>query len=163
MRRRPESRSVTIGLGAAVAFSAATALLLFIGAQAAGTPYSSPPKAVYSRTELDFGELPRGAVLTAEVVVRNAGGRRLVVQQPDSSACECETSPPLIVPRGETDRLTVTWDTGDSRGELRKVVHLESNDPVHPRVPLVLRARVPPAQVDRAISDQGRPVSVLRD
>ena len=75
--------------------------------------------------------------------VRNRGTRRLVLNE-TASECNCEdrAARTILIPPGETARVSVTLDTRFASGPLQATAAFTTNDPAHPTLTLTVRACV---------------------
>ena len=92
---------------------------------------------------IDFGSVPDHETRTAEVVVRNAGGRPLTVQKVVPT-CGCTTvgfKTPMTIPVGDQSTITLDFDPKGG-GRQEKYVQVVSNDPRRPTSTVTIRANV---------------------
>ena len=113
--------------------------------QPAGT--SIGPRVTLASTQCDLGTITAGSLPTAVFAVGNAGGRRLIVREDVCSACGPAE---WIIEPGKSENLTIGFDAAGLTGSVRQVRHYTTNDPLQPRLTLVVRANVAhsPAAID---------------
>jgi hypothetical protein len=112
--------------------------LLGLAAAAAGTPRVSVPEAI-----LDLGTVRPGSVTAGQFVIRNTGDAPLRILD-ITAHCGCtvaELSDRVIPPGGRVP-LAVTFTAGTKQEDVAKHIDVGTNDPVTPRVTLLIHARV---------------------
>jgi len=116
----------------------AALLAMGIGAMGFAAPKISVDHAVY-----DFGEVIAGMTVTHTFVLTNAGDAPLVISRVWTS-CGCTTTalPKTTIAPGESVDLTVTFNSTGYRGKVGKSIYIKSNDPVTPRLTLVMTGTV---------------------
>lgn len=127
-----------------LAFGAcATCAFLLVPLLAAGDGGAPGPRIRFGQTTHDFGTLTSQEIVRFSWPYRNEGNAPLVITGTKPS-CGCTATAidesPVAV--GESGVLEVTFDPKGIRGTVRKSLAIMSNDPVHPRVLLTIRADV---------------------
>lgn len=113
----------------------------------------SYPVATLDRTEFDWGKIPRDAVVTQDFLLSNTGSGPLEVTFVATS-CGCTTatllkndqvlSVPLVLAASDGVTVHVEFDPAahDSRGDTKRAVRIETNDPSSPFLIINLLADV---------------------
>ncbi|NCF38608.1 MAG: DUF1573 domain-containing protein [Planctomycetia bacterium] len=107
------------------------------------TTSEAAPRLEFDEPVIDFGSVPDHETRTAEVVVRNAGGRPLTVQKVVPT-CGCTTvgfKTPMTIPVGGQSTITLDFDPKGG-GRQEKYVQVVSNDPRRPTSTVTIRANV---------------------
>lgn len=101
------------------------------------------PKASLSVRKIDFGTAKRGETVTKTMTVTNKGKSPLKIHsvKSTSSIVKCDVSVQTI-PVGETATLTITLDTGRTKGRQYKTINIISNDPTSPNLTVTLSGSV---------------------
>lgn len=91
----------------------------------------------------DFGDVPKGAKVDHNFVLKNTGTDPLDIPKV-RSACGCSTAPLLKnrLEPGEATDLVLTFSTGNYRGKLQKTLTVLSSDPNNQEVKLTFTATV---------------------
>jgi len=113
----------------------------------------------------DAGVVQRGQEVTFEFVVRNRGDAPLELAVHPSCGCTV-ASHEATVAAGESGRITLLLRTATLAGDVRKGVVLQTNDPEHADLQLLLRATVRDVlQADRLPGQiiRAAPGAVARD
>lgn len=122
---------------------AAGALLAVSGAfDAPGSPQSGP-RLQLSQREWNFGQLWTGDPCKIEVELKNVGDAKLKILNIKSS-CGCTTAQPRkreLAP-GESDQMTVTYDTNKFAKIVKQTITIVTNDPVEPEIRFELHGEV---------------------
>lgn len=108
---------------------------------------SRPPEICFPSIHYDFGKLAEGIKVRHVFLLRNTGGKTLIIKDAKST-CDCTTvrlASKSVQPRGAAD-FEVTMDTTMKLGPITKVILVSSNDPVHPQVKISVAANVDPHQ-----------------
>src|SRR5262245_30601589 len=122
-----------------------TAGLLVAGCRGAGQSGAAQPRLELATRRHDFGRMVAGEHGRTEFRLRNAGRAPLRIAKVDAECgCVAPSYPALLPPGGEGEILIrfdplVTWG-----GRVEKTLHLRSNDPSQPVVPLTLAAEIVP-------------------
>lgn len=109
----------------------------------AKTPDGPAPKLKLSTTEWDFGSKWSGEPCETEVVIENAGDATLKIINVRSS-CGCTVAQPTkrVLEPGESDKMTIKYNTKKNKKEVSQTITIESNDPTQPRVPILVKGVV---------------------
>lgn len=114
-------------------------LILFTGSVGLAASHIEVDNAVH-----EFGSVVEGVVLTHNFLLTNSGDQRLTITRVYTS-CGCTTTGLVkknLAP-GESVKLDATFDTlGYGGRTVTKMVYVESNDPVTPKLVLQLRGTV---------------------
>ncbi|MCI0404694.1 MAG: DUF1573 domain-containing protein [candidate division Zixibacteria bacterium] len=96
-----------------------------------------------SQKTWDFGFIPRGAKVTHNFLLKNAGNDTLRITNVRKS-CGCTAAPlrKTTLPPGDTTQLEVTFSSGSYQGPVSKAVYVESNDPIEPFIDITFLANV---------------------
>ncbi|UCH34746.1 MAG: DUF1573 domain-containing protein [Armatimonadota bacterium] len=97
------------------------------------------PRIAFESTDHDFGTVTIGDAVEHEFVFRNVGDAPLVIEQVRTS-CGCTgalVTEKQVAPGGE-GRVKATFRTTSYKGDQRKSIYVETNDPEQPRVTLAL-------------------------
>lgn len=101
------------------------------------------PMLAVTPNKIDLGELEEGEEYNRQVKLENRGKAPLKIFEAHSS-CGC-TVPSLkkqdLAP-GESTDLEIMIDTAMKQGDVKKVVNISSNDPIHPIIPLKISMHV---------------------
>jgi hypothetical protein len=153
-RAHPKSRA-TLAAGLALASLAQLAM-----AQATPPPPAAPPpasatpaptvpaapapKLVPVEAIRDVGKVAKGERVKVDFELRNEGAAMLLIQnvQP-TCGCTVASFDEKIAP-GATGKIHAEIDTVDFSGPIAKTITVLSNDPLHPRLSLTIKARVEP-------------------
>lgn len=101
------------------------------------------PRLVLSTKEWNFGQLWYGDPCKTEVELKNTGNATLKITRVKSS-CGCMAARPKkkeLAP-GETDIMTVTYDTTKDAKRISQIITIITNDPVEPEVKFRVRGEV---------------------
>lgn len=108
------------------------------------------PQIEVAPTFFDFGKAEYGKILRHTFSVKNTGNSILRIKRiATSCACtraEIKDKKSELKP-GEKTQLIVTYDTGamsgpHGKGEQKRIIFIQSNDPSHPQVEIKIRAYV---------------------
>jgi Protein of unknown function (DUF1573) len=117
-------------------------VVLLVGGCAGG----KPDIAVTAKRH-DFGRIKQGAVVTAEIAVRNSGNKELKIESVATS-CGCTSAQvkPKIIPSGGEGKLFIRYDSGvhPDKGPIERHVYIASNDPQKAEVEVIVTAEVQP-------------------
>jgi hypothetical protein len=97
----------------------------------------------FGDTVFDFGTMYQHQEVTHFFTFRNVGAAPLNIGKVKST-CGCTAAMPekRELQPGEETKLKVTFKSGTFRDRITKHVHVDSNDPVEPRVTLTIQGRV---------------------
>lgn len=101
------------------------------------------PRLELSATEWDFGMKWHGEPCSTEVTIGNSGEAPLKILKVRSS-CGCTVANPKkreLLP-GESDIMTLTYNTKRNRRQVSQTITLETNDPRQPRVKIHVKGEV---------------------
>ena len=119
------------------------------------------PKIVFDATTWDFGRVKSADKRTGEFVFHNQGNEPLNVKNVETS-CGCTAA--LVTERtiapGKTGKIKVTFNARGYAGTVEKMVFVETDDPITPRIELRTKAAVdvpaaPKMEFDPLAIDQG--------
>jgi hypothetical protein len=133
-------------------------LVVLLAVVFSGCTNAMPPRIELSTTSFDFGDInPDEGKLTEIFFVRNSGGNTLrIVSISTSCGCtEAEVSSEEIAP-GEQTELVVTYDPSVHPGlvgRIKRVVYVQSNDPLQEEVELELVGNVLPSSKSESGED----------
>ena len=117
-------------------------VVLLVGGCASG----KPDIAVAAKRH-DFGRIKQGAVVTAEIAVRNSGNKELKIESVATS-CGCTSAQvkPKIIPSGGEGKLLIRYDSAvhPDKGPIERHVYIASNDPEKAEVEVIVTAEVQP-------------------
>ena len=128
-------RKITFGIGI-------LAVLTTVGLDATSVAQSGP-RLVLSQRDWDFGQIWTGEPCKIEIELKNIGDAPLKILNIKSS-CGCTAAEPSkreLAP-GETDTMTVTYDTNKNTKLVKQTITLQTNDPVEPEIQFELRGEV---------------------
>ena len=115
--------------------------LLWVTTMVAGRA-EAQPGAVFSETVIDVGAVHKGERASYEFIVRNEGDQALqITEVKPSCGCTVAEYDKTIKPGG-TGKITAVVDTTNFKGPIAKSVKVFTNDPINPRVNLVIKANV---------------------
>jgi len=141
---------------------AATLVVLAVVAMAAGAagPADAPsngPRIRFDETTHDFGALRSDRPVEFAWTFHNDGDAPLtILGTRPSCGCTATALDDEPVPPGGTGTLRVTFDPAGMHGRVRKSLAVMSDDPVHSRLLLTLRAEVTPV-ASRERAEGGHP------
>ncbi len=104
----------------------------------------SPPKAVWTVMEHNFGEIYLGEKVTYDFVVANKGKSDLLIRKAKGS-CGCTATnvkEPIVIKKGKKGKLSVTFDSSNQRGNQEKTIIVFQNDPANPVLMIKIKAKV---------------------
>ena len=151
------------GLTLLVATSAAFSSCVALAMTTLGPTSPVGPALVLPKNVRDLGRVSTRQEWRVTFPIRNAGARRLVLNELDVG-CDCSdgVQRAILVAPGETAELEVTLDTRFATGCVENIATFTTSDPAHPRFDLTVRAWVDAdEQVHRAETDQAQQFSVL--
>ncbi len=126
-----------------ISLFALSTLLVATGVlDAQGDPQSGP-RLQLSQREWDFGQIWTGDPCKIDLGMKNVGDAPLKILDIKSS-CGCTTAEPgkrELAP-GESDTMTVTYDTNKTAKAVKHTVTIVTNDPVKPEIRFVLHGEV---------------------
>jgi hypothetical protein len=93
--------------------------------------------------EFDFGEVWQGMAAKGEITVKNTGTEPLTINAQSSCGCTVATKPKSPLAPGESDTMTITYDTRRP-GVAHKQVTLTTNDPTQLRFIVPVKGTVKP-------------------
>lgn len=122
---------LTVGLIAI----AAVMFVVFTNSQITASMSGNSPKAVFTNTSHDFGNVPQGPDITHSFKFRNSGSGSLKIEKITSSCgCTGATSGSKdTYAKGESGEITVTFKTQGREGKQDKTVLVFTNDPANPQ------------------------------
>jgi hypothetical protein len=103
----------------------------------------SGPRLQLGQREWDFGQIWTGDPCKTEVELKNVGDAPLKILNVKSS-CGCTAAKPSkreLAP-GESDTMTVTYDTNKNAKQVRHTVTIVTNDPAEPEVKFEVHGEV---------------------
>lgn len=115
----------------------------------------------FKEEKWDFGQTKQGKILTHVFKFQNDGDATLIIKNVRTS-CGCAAA--LISKKelrpGEKGEIKVTFNTKGYGGRQSKFVYVESNDPQHPRIQLLILASIdippsPKIELDKYSVDLG--------
>lgn len=121
----------------ALVLAVAVSLLLLAGCEPMG------PKLVVDQATYNFGQAEQNGQVSHTFVLRNEGDQPLIIKKVKKS-CGCtvaKMSKSEIEAGGQAD-LSVVFNTGSYRGQQKKRLTLETNDPNNARVQLFIEGTV---------------------
>ncbi len=98
---------------------------------------------VLSATEWDFGTKWHGEECSTEIMLSNTGTAPLKILKVRSS-CGCTVAKPKkkeLAP-GESDTMTITYNTKKNKPTVSQTITLETNDPIEPRAIIRVKGEV---------------------
>lgn len=119
-------------------------LFVFCSVAFSGPAHASP-RAVADKLMFNAGDVPQGGVIVHDFVLKNTGGDPLTLEV---KSCSCggvkyETPAAPIAP-GKTGKIRVSIPTQYSRGDLRKDILVETNDPEKKSLIFTVQGRIYP-------------------
>jgi hypothetical protein len=137
---------------AALLTAALGGCLIVHSARSQSAGVSAGPRVALASAECDLGTIAEGSLPIAKFTVGNAGGRRLIVREDVCSACGPEE---WIIEPTKSENLTIGFDAAGLTGSVRQVRRYTTNDPLQPRLTLVVRANVArsPDAIDNILDD----------
>lgn len=102
----------------------------------------------FEKIEINLGELKAGEVVKAIFKFKNTGAQGLEIKRVRSS-CGCfehKAASTKLRP-GESSMIEVDFKTEGLGGDFNKSVMVDSNDPAHPTVRLIIKAKIDPIAV----------------
>ena len=91
----------------------------------------------------DFGNLKQQQTVTTTVTVTNNGAALLQIQNVEADCgCTIPTLGKYSLAPGESTIVTIEFNSKKFNGNVRKVVHIETNDPLNPTVDVMITATV---------------------
>jgi len=115
------------------------------GAQAqAPARQPAAPRLEVTPAEMRFGELWQGDPAKVEFEVKNTGAAPLTLDVKSSCGCTTPTRPKSPLGPGESDKLTITYDTAHRPGTAHQTVTLLTNDPARPELVIPVVGTVKP-------------------
>lgn len=144
MRRRKESNGVREGrfvrnLWLVEMLGVGILVLLFAGCG------GGQPDIAIAAKRYDFGQVKQGAVVTAEIALRNTGKKELKIEAV-STSCGCTSAQvqPEVIPPGSEAKLLIRYDSGvhPDKGHVQRHIYIVSNDPNEGEVEVIVTADV---------------------
>lgn len=91
----------------------------------------------------DLGKIYEGRSVDRKLTIQNAGRDTLVIRNVHTS-CGCTVAKLSSdrIPPGKREKLTVTIDSKNIQGEIKRDVYIASNDSSSPRLDLVFRGTI---------------------
>lgn len=101
------------------------------------------PKAVFNKTEIDLGNHSLFSTPVAKFTITNKGKQDLIIHKVVRT-CNCLTPSlsQMIIPKGKTATLDVTYSLANMAGPDTKTIKLITNDPNQPEVTLTVKINV---------------------
>jgi hypothetical protein len=103
---------------------------------------SEGPKAVFSETRFEFGELESGTIVEHEFVLKNEGSAPLLIQKVSMMAPLLVTRMPHEIAAGTEGAIHFKLDTATLAGRFEGSILVFLNDPALPQANLTLAGRV---------------------
>lgn len=117
---------------------------LALAARAGGAPTAVAPAITVDAPVIDAGTVRKGAPIEARFLFRNAGGETLSISDArPACGCTVATFDREVAP-GASGEVRATVQTKAFSGPITKHIAILSNDPVHPRIDLTVKAVVEP-------------------
>lgn len=107
-------------------------------------PVAGTPAMEVSELEFDFGEVWQGEPASKDILIKSVGTAPLTISVKTSCGCTAPTKPKSPMLPGESDVMTITYDTLKRQGTARQTITLLTNDPAQPRVTIQVRGNVKP-------------------
>jgi hypothetical protein len=96
-----------------------------------------------SPMSFDFGDMKQQQTETTKVTVTNEGAGLLQIQNVDADCgCTIPTLNKYSLAPGESTDIVIEFSSKKFSGQIRKVVHIETNDPLNPIVDVMITAMV---------------------
>jgi hypothetical protein len=115
------------------------------GRQSPASQVSGSPRLEVSSREWDFGQVWQGEPLSHEFTLANVGDAPLeFIQVRTSCGCTTPSNPKSPLQPGETDKMTVKYDSKRKARRTNQTVTLLTNDPTQPEVVLHVVGEVLP-------------------
>ena len=109
----------------------------------AATQPADAPRVELSQEEWNFGVAWQGQPLKHDIVVKNAGTAPLeVVDVKTSCGCTVSTKPKSPLAPGESDKMTIGYDSLKRVGAANQTITLMTNDPARPNIGIRLTGEV---------------------
>lgn len=102
------------------------------------------PKIEISSREFDFGDVWQATPAKKAFTIKNVGTAPLKLNVKTTCGCTAPTKPKSPLAPGESDTMTISYDTKNRKGRARQTVTLETNDPTQPKVAIAVRGNVKP-------------------
>ena len=137
---------------------AIASFLAAAGAAAAegSAPGKAAPRIRFDRTTHDLGAIPSNETQSFSWGYRNDGNAPLeIIAMNPSCGCTASVADPKRTVAGATGTLRVTYDPAGQSGDVRKTLTVVTNDPLHPRTILTIRAKV--LSTDDEVLPNGHP------
>lgn len=101
------------------------------------------PKAQFSSTKIDLGEINEGGKASGTITITNAGKRDLKIMK-ILTHCSCTVVKdyPEVIRKGQSVNLTVQFDAIFKKGPQNKAITIFTNDPANPVTEIVISAIV---------------------
>jgi mono/diheme cytochrome c family protein len=110
----------------------------------------------FDQTTHDFGAIPSNEKQTFSWAYHNDGKVPLeIIAMNPSCGCTASVADPKSVAPGATGALRITYDPAGQTGDVRKSLTVITNDPLHPRTILTIRAKV--ISADDEVLPNGHP------
>ncbi len=121
-------------------------LCAFAGGQEppSGAPAGGTPKLELSSNEFDFGEAWQGQELKKEFTLKNVGDAPLTLEVKSSCGCTVPTKPKSPLAPGESDKMTISYDSVKRVGKANQTVTLNTNDPAQPSANIRISGNIKP-------------------
>lgn len=106
------------------------------------TEAKAKPKVVVEEPEIVFGEVPKGAEVSHDFVLRNSGDAPLEITRV-APACGCTVADfDEVIPPGGEGKIHIVVETETLEGPTRRAVRVFTNDPAQPTLSLFFQADV---------------------
>jgi hypothetical protein len=94
------------------------------------TNFTGPGKLVFNETSHDFGQLRAGEIVECTIILTNKGGKKIEITDIEAD-CGC-TIPEMknkTINSGESQKITVTFNTTGFTGNIFKTITIYSDSP----------------------------------
>lgn len=115
-----------------------------LGQAEPATTQPAAPRIEVSTEEWNFGEVWQGEKVTTDVTVKNVGNAPLEIEVKSSCGCTTPTKPKSPLAPGESDKMSISYDTLHRNGDAHQTVTLKTNDPQRSSVAVRVRGSVRP-------------------
>jgi Protein of unknown function (DUF1573) len=111
-------------------------------------PASAPadaPRVELSTRLWDFGTIWFGDPCTIDIAIKNVGKSPLtIVNLKSSCGCTAARPPKNVLAPGESDKITITYNSKKGSVNVGQTITLETNDPAEPSIPIHVKGIVQP-------------------
>lgn len=106
-------------------------------------PQAGGPKMSVSQTVYDFKEIPAAKDALCDFIVQNTGDAILEIKEVRASCgCTAVVADKKLVPPGESSKIAVRFNPGNSSANFEKSITVTTNDPTTPVVVLKIKGTV---------------------